>query len=84
MYLHIGNNVIMKREDIIGIFDLKAIKKSKNCKKFFEKLEENNNIINISEGIEESLVLAMKKNKLKGYISNISSGTLGKRCNVIE
>ena len=44
-----------------------------------KELNLENNIINISDGSNKSLILIKKENKLKGYISNISSQTLAKR-----
>ena len=40
-----------------------------------------NNIIDISEGNLKSLIILKRNDKLIGYISNISSNTLGRRIN---
>lgn len=78
LYLHVGKNVIIKKENIIGIFDYKEMKENKISSKFLENIE----IINTSEGIEKAIILTKEKNKIKAYISNISSTTLLKRNNI--
>ena len=79
MYLHIGKNTVLDSRDIIGIFDMDSLKDSHEINKIFEDLKKENNIINVSENIEKSLVLTKIDGIIKGFISNISSNTLAKR-----
>ncbi len=79
MYLHVGNGLSINEEDIIAIFNIDYIKNTKENQKFYDKLLEENEIVDISNGNEKTLILANKKNKMKAYISNISSGTIRKR-----
>ena len=73
MYLHICKDVIIKKEDIIGIFKMESIEKTKE----FELIKDNlkDKIIDESNGEKNSFVLT----KDKAYISNISVETLEKR-----
>ncbi len=79
MYLHIGKDVILNKDEILFILDYKKIKDKKNFEKFFNTIN-NKNIIDISEGKQaKSLIVVQKEKELKGYLSNISSVTLSKR-----
>lgn len=78
MYLlHIGKDIVIDENEIIGIFDLEGLKKTKVGKEFLENMKEN--LIKIEEK-EKSLILIKKNERIKGYISNILSVTLEKRC----
>ena len=79
MYLHIGKNVVVNNNEIIGIFDISSMTKSKEFKLIYEKLKEENNILDVSDNHKKSIIITKEKEVLKGYISNISSITLAKR-----
>ena len=79
MYLHIGKNLTINSEDIIAVFNIDYIKNTKEYKKFYQNLLEEQSIKDISNGNEKSLVLVKKNKKIKAYISNINSNTIGKR-----
>ena len=79
MYLHIGKDCVINNKDIIGIFNIDYIKNTKEYKGLYKKLEENNNIIDISENQNKSFILIKNNTKIKGYITNISTNTNGKR-----
>ena len=79
MYVHIGKGLVINRNDIIAIFSIDYIKNTKDYKKFYEKLLEDGNIEDISNGNAKSLILVNKNGGTKGYISNINSNTIGKR-----
>ncbi|MFR5682714.1 MAG: extracellular matrix regulator RemB [Clostridia bacterium] len=79
MYLHIGKNVVVNNNEIIGIFDVSSMTKSKEFKLIYEKLKEENNILDVSDNHKKSIIITKEKEVLKGYISNISSITLAKR-----
>ncbi len=75
MFLHLGNNYVIKTSDIIGIFDIRQ--KRTNLYKFFlkQKLEEGN-VINLTDKYEPaSCIVTMDKIILSG----ISSLTLKNR-----
>lgn len=79
MYLNIGKGVCLIDKDIIAIFSIDYIKNTKDYKKFYQKLFEENSIVDISNGNPKTLILFSRNNKVQGYISNINSNTIGKR-----
>jgi len=78
MYLHIGKDCVINNKEIIGLFSLEYIKNTKEYKRLYENLENMNNIINISDE-DKTIIITEKDNKVKGYMSNISTTTLAKR-----
>lgn len=76
MYLHIGKDYVIDENNIIGIFNMEAIKKSREYEHLYENIKDN--IVDISGGVQKTLILVKNKNT-KGYITNISSTTLKKR-----
>lgn len=78
MYLHIGKDVILKKENILFILNYVKLKENKNFNEFFNKIEKKY-IVDISENKPKSIIITKENNIIKGYISNISSTTLGKR-----
>lgn len=83
MYLHIGKDVIIKNDTIIGIFDLEYIKNTQEYKKMYDELKEKGLIINIADDSKKTFILVEENGIRKGYITNISSSTIGKRKNII-
>lgn len=81
MYLHIGKDIILEIRNVIGIFNIESVIKTKEYQDIIEKLTEQKRLVDFSEGIKKSLVLICENDKLKGYISNISSLTL---CNRVQ
>ena len=80
MYVHIGKDQIINSDNIITILDIKSLEKKKSLENICKELKISDNIIDVSEGNKKSLIITQDKNKKnKGYISNISSITLGKR-----
>lgn len=70
MYVHIGNNIILNKNDIIAIFDINVLKESRNNLRI-------NNIIKARKLQNDSSVI-IKKNG-EEIITNISVSTLKKR-----
>ncbi len=81
MYLHIGKDIIIKKDEIIGIFNVESITETKEFNVIIESLKLTNRMIDISNGEAKTLVLYKKQNNLYGVISNVSSNSLGKRNN---
>ncbi|MCQ2440799.1 MAG: DUF370 domain-containing protein [Clostridia bacterium] len=80
MYIHIGNNYVAKREDIIGIFDLDSTTVSKKTRLYLTKAEKRGEVISVNYDLPKSFIVCSSKNKEnKVYLSHLSSNTLLKR-----
>ena len=84
MYVHIGKDTIINSQKIIAIFDIKTLEKKNSLENICKNLKINDNIIDVSEENKKTLILINEKENVKGYISNISSITLGKRTSKYE
>ena len=72
-------NIILKKEEIIGIFNIESIAETKEYKIIIDKLKEERKIQDISKEDQKTLILYKKNDNLYGIISNISSNSIGKR-----
>ena len=79
MYLHIGKDIIIKKDEIIGIFNVESIIQTKEFNLIIENLKLSNRMIDLSNGEAKTLILYKNQNNLCGVISNVSSNSLGKR-----
>ncbi len=75
MYLHLGNNKIIKVKDIIGIFDMDTSTVARTTKEFLKKNEREGNTEHASDEIPKSFVLTDSKI----YTSQISPAPLSNR-----
>ncbi|MBO5089913.1 MAG: DUF370 domain-containing protein [Clostridia bacterium] len=80
MYIHLGNEIVVREDEIVGIFDLDTTTVSKHSRKFLEISEKQKKVINVSYELPKSFVVTKDK---KVYISQISTATLQKRSNIL-
>ncbi len=83
MYIHLGNEMVVNENDIIGIFDLETTTISKHTRKFLEIAEKQKQVINVSYELPKSFIVTSKNQDKKVYISQISTITLQKRSNIL-
>lgn len=80
MYIHLGNNELVKTDEIIGIFDLDNTTVSSRTRLFLSKAEKNGNIILTGDDLPKSFVVtSKKKGESKVYLSVLAPATLEKR-----
>ena len=85
MYIHLGNNIMLPTNEIIGIFDLENTSVSKRTRDFLKKAEKAGRVITVSYDLPRSFVVAGKNiDDIKVYKSEISSSTLLKRTGYID
>ena len=82
MYIHLGNDVSVRTEDIIGIFDIETTTISKDTRVLLKKYEDESRVTNVSADMPKSFVLCGGAGQGYLYVSAISSTTLKKRVNV--
>lgn len=76
MFLHLGADIVIPLRDVIAITDFKPGKSSIN-QEFLDKMQEDKQVIDVSEKNAKSFIIT---NKIV-YLSAISSLTLKKRAN---
>lgn len=78
MYLHLGNDIIIRNKDIIGIFDIENSTTGQITKDFLSKTSKKQ--ISVSFDMPKSFIVCKDvNNKEIIYISPISVSTLKKR-----
>ncbi len=84
MYIHLGQETVVKKKDIIGIFDLDNTTISLKTRQFLKIAEKKGQVVNVSTELPKSFVICKEKGKeQKVYITQISSSTLLKRSEFI-
>ena len=64
MFIHIGGDIVIKSEDIVGILEIENTSTSKITKEYFRK--NGKNVINISsEDLPRSFIITKEKNENK-------------------
>lgn len=77
MYLHIGNNVSVPAEDIVGIFDLDNASTSRFTRAYLRAAEEDGMVVTVGTDLPKSLVVCCPKGSWQRvYISPLASSTL--------
>ena len=86
MILHVGQETVIKEDDVIGIFDLDSTTVSKKTRTFLEKKQKEDKIVTVSMELPKSFILTVEKNtrQEKIYLSQLSTATLFKRTGKFE
>lgn len=84
MYLHIGQETVLREKDILGIFDLDSASVSKITRDYLAKNEKEKNVVAVTSELPKSFIVTQKNNRQTVYLSQISSVTLKKRLGFID
>ena len=80
MYLHLGNGVVVRREDILTVCDLDITSQSLRTRQFLNRAEKSGQVINVAEGeLPKSFVVCHDGSGQKVYLCQLNSSTLLKR-----
>ena len=75
MYLHIGEDTVIRDRDIIGIFDMDTSTVNKATRDYLKKAEQEKRVVYVNYDLPKCFVVTNKKI----YISPINTATLNKR-----
>ena len=79
-YLHIGQNVMLEKKRIIGIFDLDNTSYSKITRKFLAEAEKESVVITVGEELPRSFILCDHPyHRQIVYLSQLNTSTLKNR-----
>ena len=79
MYLHLGQDLIVRQADIVGVFDLDNASSSHITRDFLKKADRSKQVELVAEDIPKSLVLVSAGGNTTVYLSQLSTATLQKR-----
>ena len=75
MYLHIGEDTVIRDREIIGIFDMDTSTVNKATRDYLKKAEQEKRVVYVNYDLPKCFVVTNKKI----YISPINTATLNKR-----
>ncbi len=77
MYLHLGNNISIPTDDLIGIFDIDNATASKTTRAYLRSAEEEGMVITVGDDLPKSLVISCPQGSWQRvYISPLAPATL--------
>ena len=78
MYLHLGQDTILRTKEILGIFVLDTATLSKHTRDFLARAEKEGRVVNVTGELPKSFIVT--QGQASGvYITQISAATLKKR-----
>lgn len=84
MYLHIGQNVVVPNDSVLGVFDIDNTTQSYITREYLNGAEKDGEILNIADDIPRSFVVCCQDGKKIIYLSQLSSQTLLKRSETVS
>ena len=78
MYLNIGNDMAVREQTIIGIFDLDNTSTSKRTREFLSQAEKEGLIVPCDD-LPKSFILTDEYNMQRIFLTALSASTLEKR-----
>ena len=80
MYLHLGQNVMIRNQDIIGVFDLDNTTWSFRTRRFLEQAEREGRVVTVGDDLPRSFVLSREGDAPSlVHITQLTTATLQKR-----
>lgn len=76
MYLHLGNETVVRTRDIIGIFDMENTTVSKLTRQFLADAQKGGRVVNVTPELPKSFVVCECDGDETVYISQLSAATL--------
>ncbi len=87
MYLHLGQEVVVRHDDIIGVFDMDNTTISPHTREFLRRAETDGHVTYVSMELPKSFTVCAPKGRAgdhQVYISQIAPSTLRKRSGSIR
>jgi len=79
LYLHLGQDTIVRKADILGIYDLDNCSASHITRDFLAKAQKAGRVVGVAEELPKSFVLVTEHGEVTVYLSQLSTATLHKR-----
>lgn len=79
MYLHLGQETVVRAKDIIGVFDLDNTTVSQRTKGYLKRAQVEDRVVNVSAELPKSFIVCRQADREIIYLSQLSPSTLLRR-----
>ena len=79
MYLHLGQNTVIRQSEIVGIFDLDTATVMKSTRDFLREAQTRGEVTAVGDELPKSFVVTIKQGRQHVYLAAMGSNTLQKR-----
>lgn len=79
MYLHLGEDVIIPINNLIGMIDINLDFYGSDTNHFLKLAREDGFVIKVNDGEPKTIIISEERKKSKIYITSISTRTLNSR-----
>ena len=79
MYLHLGQETVVRTDTVVGIFDTDNATLSRHTREFLAAAEKAGQVVSITYELPKAFVVCAENGKQTVYLSQLSSATLRKR-----
>lgn len=76
MYLFLGGNTTVKKDAVIGIFDIEECSVSRITADYLNAVQRQGKVVSVSDDMPKAFVVCTDKT----YITNVSNITINRRC----
>lgn len=84
MYLHLGQDTVVRTDRIIGVFDMDNSTVSKHTRRFLARAQKEGRVVNVSMELPKSFVVCEKDGGETVYLSQMAPATLLRRAESAE
>ena len=81
MFIHLGNDRVIRADEIVAVFDMDNTTISKQSRNFLHHAQKVGEVIDICDDLPKSYIVTENEGKIRVYISSVSSKTILKRAN---
>lgn len=83
MYLHIGQDTIIRTRDVLGVFDLDTASIAAATREYLAAAEKGGRVVTVTDELPKSFIV-MRGQPPTVYLSQISASTLKKRSGFVD
>ena len=79
MYLFLGQNVVVPKKSVVGVFDLDNASCSHITREYLRKAEQAGQVVDVSGELPKAVVITAEQGRQTVYLCQLNSSTLLKR-----
>ena len=84
MYLYLGQNTLVPKKSVVGVFDMDNATYSKITREALGLSEKRGEVINAAEDLPRSFIICVEGGRRRVYLSQLSSAAVARRMSALR